>query len=646
MCGIFGIVFNQSVENSSSELLKGTKVIKHRGPDDEGFLLFSSEKEVKLYFDSDTSKDSINQYDLERLPASTSWQVGFGHRRLSIIDLSADGFQPMVRGHLSLCYNGEIYNYKELRDELNSLGYSFTSESDTEVLIKSWEEWGENALNKFNGMFSFLLLDSKENSLYAVRDRFGIKPLYYAIIDNSIVFASEIKQIKVLTKFRATLNQNIIVDYLASGLVDHTNETFDTNILQVRGGEFVKVDLKKPLSSIHKQKWYTIPETRFKGSLEEASEAFRVLFKDSVRLRLRSDVKVGSCLSGGFDSSSIVCQMAQINAQNGIENNIETVTSRYSESKYDEWQYAKAVVDQTKSKAHIVWPSFEQLIEELDDLMWHMDEPFGSTSQFSQWSVFKGAADAGLKVMLDGQGADEQLAGYGGNDVALYSGLLKRFKIGAIYKNYNGFTQQLGYPPKSQLVQAVANTYPLFKNFLPKVKSNIPNWIKVVSKRPDRGHSLSLRQEMMLQTTSTSLPALLRYEDRNSMAFSIESRVPFLDYRLVELVLSMPEEYIYHLGVRKLLLRHALRHLLPEEVIERKDKMGFVSPEEKWLKQERKKWFEDRMGDALIEIPDYVNREKAVKYFDNVKNGRIPFSFTSWRLICLGRWLRTSKNSV
>jgi asparagine synthase (glutamine-hydrolysing) len=642
MCGIFGIIHKQSTEHNTTDLLNSTKIIRHRGPDDEGYLLYSQNKEYKLYFDSDTSQESVNKYELERLPSSTSWQVGFGHRRLSIIDLSSEGFQPMARGHLSVCYNGEIYNYKELKSELKALGHSFSSGSDTEVLLKSWEVWGEKALNKFNGMFAFLLLDSKENIVYAVRDRFGVKPLYYAVIGESIVFASEIKQIKALKKYQSSLNDNIIIDYLTSGLVDHTVNTFDTNINQVKGGGLIKVHLTNPLSSIDKRIWYTIPQSQFSGSLEEASESFRELFKDSVRLRLRSDVKVGSCLSGGFDSSAIVCQMAQIDGENNTKNNIETVTSRYSESKYDEWYYAKTVIDQTKSKSHSVWPSFDQLIEELDKLMWHMDEPFGSTSQFSQWCVFQGAANAGLKVMLDGQGADEQLAGYGGNDVALYSGLIKKFKFGSVYKNFKGFTAEFGYPPKSQLIKGVVTTYPILGKILPKTKNSPFDWIKADSKRLRRGCSLSLREEMILQMTSTSLPALLRYEDRNSMAFSIESRVPFLDYRLVELVLSMPEEYIYHLGLRKVLLRHSLKHLLPQDVINRKDKMGFVSPEELWFKDKENTWFKNELSKLNPELNQYVDPGLLAKQIDERHIGSINFDFMPWRILCFNRWLAKS----
>jgi asparagine synthase (glutamine-hydrolysing) len=282
------------------------------------------------------------------------------------------------------------------------------------------------------------------------------------------------------------------------------------------------------------------------------------------------------------------------------------------------------------------------LIEDLDQLIWYMDEPFGSTSQFSQWSVFEGAANAGLKVMLDGQGSDEMLAGYGGNDVALYAGLYRKRDIFNILKNYHGFKRELGYAPKGQLIHAFGRTYPIFNKFLPPGNYQIPTWVNAGSYssgyQPPK--TLSLQEEMIHQTTVSSLPALLRYEDRNSMAFSIESRVPFLDYHLVEFLLGLPESYVYHKGIRKVILRQALSSLVPESILGRKDKMGFVTPEEVWLKEEKKDWFMDQVQQAVEISGEWIKEKEAVKMTRHIMDGRSPFTFEPWRVLCFGRWLK------
>jgi asparagine synthase (glutamine-hydrolysing) len=634
MCGIIALV-NLKDSAATEVMEKSTSIIQYRGPDDEGFLLWDGIGDPKVFSGKDTHVDTITSHELQSLPETYNWNVGFGHRRLSIIDTTPLGHQPMqfkVHG-LSITYNGEIYNYVEIKEKLIQKGHTFLTHSDTEVILHAWAEWGKACLHKFNGMFAFVLLDTNKNKLYAVRDRFGIKPLYYSHTNEFISFASEIKQIRSLPEFTQDLNKDICYDYLAHGLLDHTSQTFDTNIFQLRGGELAIVDLNESVKEVKVERWYTLKPKKWKGTKEEAETQFRALFKDSVRLRLRADVSVGSCLSGGLDSSAIVCQVADL-LKDCDSKGQETVTACFKESKYDEWKFAEQVIKKVNANAHQVWPSSDKLIKEIDKLIWHMDEPFGSTSQFSQWCVFEGAAKTNLKVMLDGQGADELLAGYGGNDVPLYTGLLKKGKINNFVNEYKGFKQEHGYSPRGQMLHAFKRTFHLEQR-----KENTPVWLDLDKQTSSfLPFTYSLQEEMIKQLTTTSIPALLRYEDRNSMAFGIESRVPFLDYRLVEFLLGLPEEFIYHLGVRKVILRNALQKLVPESILKRRDKMGFVTPEELWLKEEKTDWFINGINPENIK-PEWIHKENLQEMVNQMIEGEIAFTFEPWRVLCFHRWL-------
>jgi asparagine synthase (glutamine-hydrolysing) len=358
---------------------------------------------------------------------------------------------------------------------------------------------------------------------------------------------------------------------------------------------------------------------------------------------LRADVPVGSCLSGGLDSSAIVClARRELDAQQGSERQI-TVTACYEEQRFDEWRFAEQVVAQTRADAVRVWPSIERLQGDLDLQLWHLDDPVGSTSQFSQWCVFGGAADVGLKVMLDGQGSDEQLAGYGGSDAALYAGLLARGSLFQLGSEVAVFRAHHGALPVAQLVLAARNVMPLLDAFLPdrvRVRQSYPDWLSASSCSPiSRGRVTNLNALLRQQLRATSLPALLRYEDRNSMAFSVESRVPFLDFRLVEFLAGLPDGMKLQRGITKTVLREAMRGVLPEAIRTRGDKMGFVTPEEVWLGKTATAWFRDGVEATLHTIPSLFERGKVLEMLERTVAGAIPFSFAPWRILCFGRWI-------
>lgn len=640
MCGIFSIVNLRSVP-STQPLVRGTEVIAHRGPDDEGYLLWSGEDVPEIYRGENTDKESSALHRLDLVPEQGPWKVGFGHKRLSILDLSPAGHQPMQlrESGLSITYNGEVYNYIELRKELQELGHSFGTGTDTEVILKAWSQWGESCISRFNGMFAFVILDSKKRKLFAVRDRFGIKPLYYARIGGYFVIASEIKQVRQLYGYTFKLNESIALDYLITGHLDHKSETFDQSIKQLRGGEIMQISLEKPGDHYVKQ-WYSIGHKPFKGSLREASDEYKRLFTDAVRLRLRADVEIGSCLSGGLDSSAIVCTVSEIIGEKAEHTRQATVTACYEDEKYDEWQYAEAVINQSHAIPYRIWPSFEKLQEDFDKLLWHMDEPFGSTSQFSQWCVFQGAAEAGLKVMLDGQGADEQLAGYGGNDLPLHLGLLGKGKIMAILQEWKGYKRTYGNWPKAQMLSLMKRIIP-YKNLTRKPVNTSSHIFNTNGYSLTEYHANDLREHLTNQLLYNSLPALLRYEDRNSMAVSIESRVPFLDHRLVEFTLGLKEQYVYHKGLRKVVLREAMKDTYPGKIDRRRDKMGFVTPEEVWLKGRGKDWLLRSLNSEIPALSDFIDQKKQAEYLSDFFAGNVKFDFSMWRQACFSNWIKS-----
>jgi len=644
MCGILSVVHLKG-NSIGDDLIKATSIIKHRGPDDEGFLTWLPGQKPDVWAGDDTAPSTKDHWKYNKLESSKQFKVGFGHRRLSILDLSPAGHQPMVyqKAGLAITFNGEIYNYLEIKSELINIGHWFSSTSDTEVILHAWEEWGVKCLDKFIGMFAFVILDYNKRELFAVRDRFGVKPLYYYKGEHALYFASEIKQIKTSPGYKFKLNETIARQFLATGAVDHTEDTFDLQIKHVSCGHYVHIDLSGDSGDIQKKRWYTLKPEKWTGSYDEAVVQFRNLLTDAVSLRLRSDVKVGSCLSGGLDSSSIVCIAADLLTKKGEYAGQETVTACYEDAKYDEWNFAQEVIKKTNAHPHRVFPGFKQLQEEIDAFLWHQDEPVGSTSVFSQWAVFKATHQVGLKVMIDGQGADEQLAGYSGNSLPLYAGLLGKGRMLSLYDEARHYKKEHGAWPYGFLLGAMQLNYgKAFTNVLPRklrIRQYKIDWLS--EPEPASIHNApahTLQENLFRQLYEEPLPALLRYEDHNSMAWGVESRTPFLDYRLLEFTMGLPERYIYKRGTRKALLRDAMHNIIPDAIENRKDKMGFVTPEEVWLKGEGKEWFLSGVDHTIKLLPAFFNESKVRQFCSDMIDGKTPFDFTIWRILSLGKW--------
>ncbi len=550
-------------------------------------------------------------------------RMALGFRRLAILDLSVLGRQPMSTPdrRFWLTYNGEIYNYAELAQELSALGHRFRSHSDSEVILAAYAQWGSGCLSRFNGMFAFALYDSISGEMFLARDRFGIKPLYYWFAaDGTFYFASEIKQFSAAPGWRATLNLARTTEFLANGQTDDGDETMFAGVYHLPPGHcatFAIADVRPAATGrLSTRQWYELTAAHFRGSLDEAAAEYRRLLSDSVRLMLRADVPVGSCLSGGLDSSSIVCLIHRDLTDQGAHGLQKTFSARSDVAAFDESSWINDVVKATNVDARFVTPSTEQLQLEADTLAWHQDEPVNSTSYFAEWCVYKLVAGAGVKVMLDGQGADEALAGYHDYLAPYLAGLVRRGRFGEAWRELRAIRQRHGYRIAGA-VRAVARV--LLSN--------------------DR-ELASVSALSYAQLTHSNLQMMLRSADRSSMAHSVESRVPFIDHRVVEFSLGLPDAFKIGGGVTKRVLRDAMSGVLPDRIRDRVDKIGFETPEAVWMAGAQRPWFRSELQQA-VEISNRLVPASTLTRFDAMTiTGTSALRRESWRAISFGQWMR------
>jgi asparagine synthase (glutamine-hydrolysing) len=604
---------------------------------------------------------------VHRGPDGGGWQtyvspagpVALGHRRLAIIDVSDAGLQPMadISGRYHLIFNGEIYNYIELREEMRAKGEVFVSESDSEVLLRAFMLWGSEALPRLRGMFSFLIWDDRDKRLFAARDRYGIKPLYLFATPRGAAFASEIKQLLGLPGLSGRMNIARVHDFLASGIADHTAETMYEGVMQLRGGEcaVIEASVSGPLA-VKVRRWYPATAGELSLSEEDAAERFRDLLTESVRLHLRSDVPVGSCLSGGLDSSAIVCLMSDMMGSGAGGSKVNTVSACYAEKSVDEKPFMDTVVAHAHTEPHFVFPKADDVFQRASDITWHQDEPFGSTSIFAQWCVFEEARRAGVKVMLDGQGADEQLSGYHGGFSYYMAGLTRRWQLGQLLRTmvernrYHGtsISEQLRFqllrllPPgvlgRLRRQHRALTQHDWLGTDLLREKGNPRTALQLASDELGLPAVSDIRTLCMTLTYGSNLAMLLHWEDRNSMAHSIEARVPFLDHPLVEFSLALGNDHKIVGGDTKRVLRRGMKGILPEAVRERRDKLGFATPEEIWFRGPLRGLVEEGIEKTLARYPDLMNATGVRALSKEMLDGKRPFDFTLWRIVNLGMW--------
>lgn len=668
MCGIFGVF--QVRPFNVREILAMGQLIRHRGPDDEGFLVIE-DGACTPYGGVDTP-DAIFAATAPYIPAkrldSSVFGSGgglvLGHRRLSILDLSAAGHQPMsYLDRYWIVFNGEVYNYLELQAELRAKGYRFSSHTDTEVILAAYDCWGPESLSHFNGMWGMAIYDRLEQTLFLARDRFGVKPLYLWSTEAGLAFASEIKAFTVLDGWKAQGNPDRMLDYLVWSLSDHSEETLFKGVTQLPPGGQLMLKVPQMLAQLQEgrkpryqpTRWYSPASVHF-SSEAEAQQAFRNLLTDAIRLRLRADVPLGSCLSGGLDSSTVVCLMQQLLDEQGVSGQQRTFTACSAEQSFDESDYAKIVIDRTGVQGIFTTPEPERLFRELEALVWSQDEPFASTSIFAQKCVFNLAKANQVTVMLDGQGADEILCGYRGFVGAYLAELFRGCRWPKLAQEIFNLKREIGFSPQRSLGYMAAYTAPSLIGLMGRFDGRAyseRDWLGTAhqhafSKDPVAaagGRSGSIRQMSLAQLAATNLPMLLRWEDRNSMACSIEARTPFLDYRVVEACLGMPAEYKIGGGVSKRVLRASMRGVVPDHILDRKDKMGFVTAEQSWLKGEAKAQFRKAIQESLDRFPGML-AERLLADFDAVTQDNKGFDHRYWRVINLGYWGRAYNISL
>jgi asparagine synthase (glutamine-hydrolysing) len=604
MCGIAGIYnFQTKVDQILVEQM--ITAIAHRGPDGGATWLSPNES------------------------------LCLGHRRLSIIDLSLDAFQPMhyLDKRYTIVFNGEIYNYLELKDNLISKGVTFQTSSDTEVLLALYHDKKEKCLADLDGMFAFAIYDAVEETLFCARDRFGEKPFYYSFRNGAFYFGSEMKALWA-AGVPKTMRMEPVYNFLQYDVVRNPHkpdETFYENIYSLESSHCMTISRSGQVSK--RRYWEINFSNKTKLSFEEQKTAFTELFTSSVSRRLRSDVPVGSSLSGGLDSSSIVMLIDRLKTKDQVQ---KTFSARFENFSKDEGQFMQYAIDAAKIEPHFTWPNEAKFVADFEKLCYHQEEPFGSASIFAQWEVMKLAKENEVTVLLDGQGADEIAAGYEHYFRKYYGQLYRenpsfyREELKA-YEAYYGSPFKLSYPEKLNAL------YPEW--FLKFKRSKISKRIR--KKSFIHSHlfnemthleypyevSYNLDKDLHFSTFTYGLHELLRYCDRNSMAFSREVRLPFLNHQLVEFLFSLPNSSKIKGGVTKYIIREAMRGIVPSEIIDRKEKVGYEPPQKKWLENKILK-------DRIHEYQSKLEKEKVIS--KNLKN--IDHEVL-WKILIVGQYL-------
>jgi asparagine synthase (glutamine-hydrolysing) len=644
MCGINGIFTSDNrIKRKISAM---NAILRHRGPDDEGYTGINSASGEFLEFAGD---DTIT-YFKNKLPHISSvnlqnFDLLLGHRRLSIIDLSENGHGPMCdkNSQIWITFNGEIYNYIELREELVQLGYKFRSVTDTEVILNSYLHWGYDCLNKFNGMWAFAIWDRMNKSLFIARDRYGVKPVYYVKAKEYFAFSSEMKPLLALENAAPGINAKRIPFFLLYGNRLNNEETYFDNISCLRPAHYLVLKENK----ISVQRYYDIENNPPGGSSEkELCNRLTELLSDSIKLRFRSDVKVGTCLSGGFDSSSIVSFSAKIKGEG-----IDTISAVWKDKNCDESKYIDIVNSAYGCRENKIEPLADDFEKIFNDLHYYQEIPTEGPGLYPQWFVMKKAKDR-VTVLLDGQGGDEAFGGYFLMGTYLQSVLRdKNYKNLMIdIRHFYEFLYNNGIHRFSSWL------FPKFYNkvvrgFLSE-KSSILNR-DLISKfdkkqfyydsEPPKKFASFVNNLSYHFMTNLTIPALLHYEDRSSMAHSIESRTPFLDYRLVEFGINLPKIQLVNKHASRPLFRKALSGYLPQKIVSRTDKLGYPTPFTNWTRTLLKSYIIDVFNSPAAGFFDYVNKDYLKTILNEHFQLKKDYGWDIWRLLSFERFLRLYK---
>tara|TARA_Y100000589_G_scaffold140070_1_gene133789 strand:- start:6811 stop:8712 length:1902 start_codon:yes stop_codon:yes gene_type:complete len=627
-------------------------LIQHRGPDDEGMVVFN-EKEAfpKASPKSVDREDGINY--LEYADQHPSDIHGFfGHQRLSILDLSAMGHEPLAdeTGNYWLTYNGELYNYLEIKQELKESGVVFRSNTDAEVVLKAYILWGKECLSRFNGMWAFAIYNVKNQELFASRDRFGVKPFYYLMHNENFAFSSEQKALVMSGLIPRKINKKAAFDYLAFASLENDPDGLFENIIELEPGCNLIFDYKN--WNLNIEQYYDLNVNRKKETVNPEKENKYIeditsLFRSAIKLRLRSDVLVGACLSGGIDSSAIVGQMADLGAED-----IFTFTACSRQAEFDETHYANLVNEKIGAQSKLIYPEPGELLNDIEELVYAQDIPLFSTSTYAQFRVMKKVKETGVKVVLDGQGGDELFGGYLPYHINQWMDDVRSGNIVRLVrelKSFDSLSTGIQFFTKQYLKHYGVRKMPSFvyKKLIQKVqtehqyiaydlmRAHGSMGYKKSRKKPPKSLNGILKHEFY----NTRLKQYLKCEDRCSMWHSVEARVPFSDdINLIEYVFNIPGSYKIQKGNKKYLLKEATEHLLPEDIYNRKDKMGYVTPNNQWIysiKDDLKKYF-------TPDLEEYFNYGALMKDYDEFFNQvNIPENQRMFKFIAFAIWKKT-----
>lgn len=650
MCGIAGIVDFDGRPIDISLLESMTNVLAHRGPDGEGYVLLSSIPSMKPLSCTGPLHAAVRA-------VPHVYTIGFGHRRLAILDVSPLGHQPMASedGRAWISYNGEIYNSPELRIDLEKAGWHFRSTTDTEVLLAAYQQWGIDCLIRLNGMFAFAIWDEARKRLFCARDRMGIKPFYYSQRGGRLLFGSEIKALLGGTESLSAPNTASIYDFLSFGLQDHSEETFFTDIHQLRPAHYLLFER----GALSVRPWWAIEHAPKEPERAPADygERFRELLEDAVRIHLRSDRAVGSSLSGGLDSSTIVCLAHDLlnagkasRAAWATTPRLQSFSACFEDPDCDERMYLQAAVERADTQSHEIYPDGLALFEQLPKVLWHQDEPFSGASYLAQWAVMQAASQRGVKVLLDGQGGDELLCGYPGYWGSYFGELVFTGQWGTLLQEFRRL--MAGSQPVHSTVYANIAKWLLPTAAMARIRATLKghhSWMgqdfaRLYAERSKvlgypKGAMSPLDNHISAYLSTHSLPALLHHEDRSSMAFSVEARLPFLDTRVVEFLLRLPNQYKLRQGLTKAVLRDAMAGVLPRVIRERTDKKGFATPQDRWLRTTLRPAVEDIFHSQAFRQRGYWDPQRLGVEYQGYCGGRHSDMGTSfWRCLTLELW--------
>jgi len=623
MCGITALISKEGEPENKNLISKVLDSFPYRGPDDNG----------------------IDYVDINE-------KIIFGHLRLSILDISEAGHQPMYdhSGRYVMIFNGEIYNYKEIKSKYLR-DVKFKSGTDSEVLLELYAVMKEKILDIINGMFAIIIYDKVEDEIFFTRDRLGIKPLYICNLKDKILLCSEPKAAVTSNFVKFEPNEEAIFDFLAFGERDHTVPTFFQYVSRIPPGTFGII--KKDMTIVYEEYW-NIKNNQVKNltdlKMEDIVNKVDELINEAIKYRLISDVPVGTSLSGGIDSSLVAAL-----ANKYHDNKFTSVSAIFEGEEIDESKFSKLIVKENNLKGVFTSPNSDEVINQLDKILEIQGEPIGSMSPLVQYFVMKEAKKNNLTVMLDGQGADELFAGYT-HYIDTYfkelSGNLHWRKLYRKYKEHMAFSER---EIKHKILIKI-----IFKGVLEKIlpqkiyehriKRNKLKLFKegvfekyYDGKRVKLPKRLSLKESLLYSTTISSLPNLLMYEDRNSMAFSIEARVPYLDHNVVEFMASLKTDQIYEIMISKVILRKISERYIPEDIAWRKDKIGFAAPEKKWM-QKLKTEIHNRLSENSW-VMNFANFNYLNELFENFENLSIHEYRYIWRCYSVEWWYNKFLNS-